>query len=144
MHAGGQHSGGKAQAAVRSVFTGYLRQVPTHGPGTKGRRQKLKKVIGYLTPGLEMMRYAEWRGRIGDRRVGRWKGRFGTWWASAWIAPACLATRQGQAVLQLRCIELNGDWNRFFAWVQGSTEIPPTTQAPSHSNGPTNALNKAA
>ena len=25
---------------------------------------------------------------------------------------------RAEAILQLRCIELNGDWQHFFAWVQ--------------------------
>lgn len=29
---------------------------------------------------------------------------------------------KGEAVLQLRCIELNGDWERFCAWVRRQTQ----------------------
>ena len=111
--------GGQA-AELLERLQGYLRQVPTHGPGTKGRRDKLNALIGYLTPRLDMMRYAEWlekdlviaSGQVeGAVRhvVGERMDCAGMRWLQG----------KGQAVLQLRCIELNGDWDRFFAWVKG-------------------------
>ena len=98
----------------------YQRHVPAHGPGTKGRRQGLKALIGYLAPRLEMMRYAEWieqdlvigSGQVeGAARhvVGERMDCAGMRWLQG----------KGEALLHLRCIELNGDWDRFFAWVQG-------------------------
>lgn len=95
------------------------RQVPMHGPGTKGRREALRRLIGYLAPRLEMMRYAEWREKdlvlgsgqvegavrhvVGERLDGA-----GMRWLQG----------KAEAVLQLRCLELNGDWERFIRWVQ--------------------------
>jgi hypothetical protein len=109
---------GRAAALVERLQE-YLRHVPAHGPGTKGRRQALQALIGYLTPRLEMMRYAEWlaqdlvigsgqvegaaRHVVGERMDGA-----GMRWLQG----------KGEAVLQLRCIELNGDWERFFTWIQ--------------------------
>ncbi len=99
-----------------------LKQVPRHGPGTKGRRQTLAKLIGYLAPRLSMMRYKEWveqdlviasgqvegavRHVIGER-----------------LDCAGMRWLQGkaEALLHLRCIELNGDWETFFAWAQQCT-----------------------
>jgi hypothetical protein len=112
------YSGQAAELVER--LRGYQRQVPTHGPGTKGRRQGLKALIGYLTPRLEMMRYAEWLAKdlvIGSGQVegaarhvvGERMDCAGMRWLQG----------KGEALLQLRCIELNGDWDRFFAWVQG-------------------------
>jgi hypothetical protein len=97
----------------------YQRQISPHGPGTKSRRQGLKALIGYLTPRLEMMRYAEWLEQdlvIGSGQVegaarhvvGERMDCAGMRWLQG----------KGEALLQLRCIELNGDWDRFFAWVQ--------------------------
>ena len=40
---------GRAETLVKRLQT-LLKQVPMHGPGTKGRRQALKKLIGYLKP----------------------------------------------------------------------------------------------
>ena len=101
----------------------YQRHVPAHGPGTKGRRQGLKALIGYLAPRLEMMRYAEWieqdlvigSGQVeGAARhvVGERMDCAGMRWLQG----------KGEALLHLRCIELNGDWDRFFAWVQGRNQ----------------------
>src|SRR5260370_40457044 len=61
------YSGQAAELVER--LRGYQRQVPAHGPGTKGRRQGLKALLGYLTPRLEMMRYAEWMAQ--DLVIGR-------------------------------------------------------------------------
>jgi len=94
-------------------------QIPVHGPGTKGRRQGLKKLIGYLMPRLAMMRYGEWieldlvigSGQVeGAVRhvVGERMDCAGMRWLQG----------KGEALLHLRCLELNGDWDRFFAWVQ--------------------------
>jgi hypothetical protein len=111
--------GGQAAALVERLQE-YQRQVPAHGPGTKGRRQALKALLGYLTPRLEMMRYAEWLEKdlvIGSGQVegaarhvvGERLDCAGMRWLQG----------KGEAVLQLRCIELNGDWERFVTWVQG-------------------------
>jgi hypothetical protein len=111
--------GGRAAELVERLRA-LQRLVPVHGPGTKGRRQGLKALIGYLAPRLEMMRYAEWieqdlvigsgqvegaaRHVVGERMDGA-----GMRWLQG----------KGEALLHLRCIELNGDWDRFVAWVQG-------------------------
>jgi hypothetical protein len=112
------YSGRAAELVER--LRDYQRQVPAHGPGTKGRRQALKALIGYLTPRLEMMRYAEWieqdlvigSGQVeGAARhvVGERLDCAGMRWLPG----------KAEALLQLRCIELNGDWERFLAWLQG-------------------------
>jgi hypothetical protein len=101
---------------------GYWRQVPVHGPGTKSRRQALQALIGYLEPRLPMMRYKEWieadlviaTGQVeGAVRhvVGERLDCSGMRWTQG----------KAEAVLQLRCIELNGDWDRFIAWFQQRT-----------------------
>jgi hypothetical protein len=109
---------GKAAKLVERL-RGYLEQVPANGPGTKGRREALKKVIGYMESRLEMMQYGEWvkqdlvlaSGQVeGAARhvVGERMDCAGMRWVKG----------KGEAVLQLRCIELNGDWEQFFAYVQ--------------------------
>jgi hypothetical protein len=96
---------------------GLQKQVPTHGPGTKGRRQTLEKLIRYLEPRLNMMRYQEWieqdlviaSGQVeGAVRhvVGERLDCAGMRWLQG----------KAEALLHLRCIELNGDWEAFFAW----------------------------
>ena len=96
---------------------GLQKQVPTHGPGTKDRRQTLEKLIRYLEPRLNMMRYQEWieqdlviaSGQVeGAVRhvVGERLDCAGMRWLQG----------KAEALLHLRCIELNGDWEAFFAW----------------------------
>jgi hypothetical protein len=106
-------------AALVEKLRGYQRQVPAHGPGTKSRRQGLKAVIGYLTKRLDMMDYAAWRAQDLVLGSGQVEG------AARHVVGErmdCAGMRwlqgKGEALLQLRCIELNGDWDRFIAWVQ--------------------------
>ena len=99
-----------------------LRAVPKNGPGTKGRRQALVALIGYLQRRLGMMRYGDWLEQDLVIATGQVEGavrhlvgeRFdcaGMRWTPAKAEP----------LLHLRCIELNGDWQKFVAWFQGKT-----------------------
>lgn len=99
-----------------------LRETPKNGPGTKGRRTALASLLGYLHPRLEMMRYGEWieadlviaSGQVeGAVRylVGERFDCAGMRWTQA----------KAEALLHLRCIELNGDWQKYVAWFQGKT-----------------------
>ncbi|MCA1819136.1 MAG: hypothetical protein LC620_03650 [Halobacteriales archaeon] len=111
--------GGQAAALVERLRE-YQRQLPLHGPGTKGRREALRRLIGYLAPRLAMMRYAQWREQDLVLASGQVEG------AARHVVGErmdCAGMRwlqgKAEAVLQLRCIELNGDWDRFIRWVQG-------------------------
>jgi len=112
---------GQMQELVERLET-MLRAVPKNGPGTKGRRKALAGLIGYLQPRLEMMRYGEWLEQDLVIATGQVEGavrhlvgeRFdcsGMRWTQA----------KAEALLHLRCIELNGDWQKFAAWFQGKT-----------------------
>ncbi len=109
---------GEVKELVEILRT-LLRQVNKHGPGTKGRRRALETLIGYLEPRLPMMRYGEWLHEDMVIATGQVEGtvrhlvgeRFdcaGMRWLQA----------KAEALLHLRCIELNGDWKHFFAWTQ--------------------------
>lgn len=94
-----------------------LARVSPTGPGTKGKRAALAATLKYLEPRLAMMRYHEWRAAdlvlasgqvegavrhvVGERLDGS---------GMRWIPG------RAEAVLHLRCIELNGDWEPFIAW----------------------------
>jgi hypothetical protein len=107
---------GRAATLVRQLQR-LLKQVPMHGPGTKGRRQALKKLIGYLKPRLKMMRYREWReqdlviasGQV-EGAVRHVVGERMDCAGMRWIP------QRAEALLHLRCIELNGDWEKFITW----------------------------
>jgi hypothetical protein len=112
---------GQAQALVERLEK-WLRETPKNGPGTKGRRTALATLIGYLQPRLDMMRYGEWIEQDLVIASGQVEGavrhlvgeRFdcaGMRWTQA----------KAEALLHLRCIELNGDWQKYVAWFQGKT-----------------------
>jgi hypothetical protein len=109
---------GQARELVRRLKK-LWRQTSRHGPGTKARRQALKRQIGYLQPRLDMMRYGEWleqdlviaSGQV-EGAVRHLVGERLDCAGMRWI-PA-----KAEAVLHLRCIELNGDWEKFVTWFQ--------------------------
>ena len=94
-------------------------QVPLNGPGTKGKRRGLKRVIGYIEPRVSMMQYATWReqdlviasGQV-EGAVRQVVGERLDCSGMRWIRG------RAEALLQLRCIELNGDWDEFIDWSQ--------------------------
>ncbi|HEY2837927.1 MAG TPA: hypothetical protein VGJ26_02175 [Pirellulales bacterium] len=94
-----------------------LDAVPQNGPGTLAKRKGLEKVIGYVEPRLSMMQYAEWReqdlviasGQV-EGAVRHVVGERMDCAGMRWIPG------RAQALLQLRCIELNGDWEEFIAF----------------------------
>jgi len=99
-------------------------QVPQHGPGTKKRRKKLTSVIGYLNRRLDMMQYRE---RLQEDMVistGQVEGavrqlvgeRFDCG-GMRWIKG------KAEALLHLRCIELNGDWEKFVRWFERRNQV---------------------
>jgi uncharacterized protein UPF0236 len=113
--------GGKAEKLVRHLKR-LLDQVPIHGPGTVGRRKALKRLIGYLKKRLDLMRYDEWikkdfviaSGQV-EGAVRHLVGERFDCAGMRWIQG------KAEALLHLRCIELNGDWQKFATWFQGKT-----------------------
>jgi hypothetical protein len=109
---------GEAKELV-TILHGLLRNEPLHGPGTKGRREALAEQIGYLEKRQDMMRYGEWLEQ--DLVIGSGQAE-GTVRHLVGERFDCSGMRwrreKAEALLHLRCIELNGDWQHFFAWVQ--------------------------
>ena len=107
---------------VRALL-GRLKQemkgISPRGPGTKEKRGVLKKVIGYLEARVKLMDYGRLRKEdlviasgvvegaaryvIGERLDNS---------GMRWIE------ERAEAVLLLRCIEVNGDWEAFMKWSQ--------------------------
>ena len=94
-----------------------LAGIPRSGPGTHGKRTMLEKVVGYVEPRLAMMKYDEWRERDLVIATGQVEG------AVRHVVGErldCAGMRwipgRAEAVLQLRCIEINGDWETFVTW----------------------------
>ncbi len=109
--------GGAVDAIIVELRT-RLGKVPVTGPGNKGRRERLEQVMNYLENRKEKLTYAELIERdleIGSGPVeGAVKHVIGARFdhgGMRWIR------ERAEALLQLRCIEINGDWERFIAWV---------------------------
>jgi hypothetical protein len=112
------------------LYKGYVRTllrrleqelggVSRRGPGTKARRETLKAVIAYLGARMKLMDYGRWRDQDlviasgvveGAARyvVGERLDNSGMRWIE----------ERAEAVLLLRCIEVNGDWEEFTRWDQ--------------------------
>jgi hypothetical protein len=109
---------GAAKKLVKRLKV-LLCQESKNGPGTKGRRKALAKLIGYLRPRLNMMRYGEWMEKDLVIASGQVEG------AVRYLVGErfdCAGMRwiqgKAEALLHLRCIELNGDWQEFATWFQ--------------------------
>jgi hypothetical protein len=96
-----------------------LRDEPLHGPGTKGRREALAEQIGYLEKRLDMMRYGEWLEQDLVIASGQAEGTVRHLVGERFDCSGMRWRREkAEALLHLRCIELNGDWQHFCAWTQ--------------------------
>jgi hypothetical protein len=104
-------------AALLVRLQRLLDGIPRNGPGTLARRKGLEKVIGYVEPRVSMMKYAEWReqdlviasGQV-EGAVRHVVGERMDCAGMRWIPG------RAEALLHLRCIEINGDWDEFITW----------------------------
>jgi hypothetical protein len=103
---------------VRSELRDILAETPTTGPGNKGKRERLEKAIRYLDSNKERLDYKRLREMDLELASGIVEGaikhiighRFDHG-GMRWIR------ERAEALLQLRCVEINGDWDRFIQWV---------------------------
>ena len=104
--------------AVLAELTKQHSKLPHTGPGTKGRRQRLLAALRYLTKRREQMDYGELIANDLEIATGAIEGaikhvigyRFDHG-GMRWIK------ERAEALLQLRCIEINGAWDQFAAFV---------------------------
>jgi hypothetical protein len=105
--------------ALLGVLRGLLRQVAKNGPGTKARRETLAEQIGYIAARLDMMRYGDWLKDDLVIATGQVEGTVRQLVGERFDCAGMRWRREkAEALLHLRCIELNGDWPHFFAWTQ--------------------------
>jgi len=116
---------GKAKAIVRDLRKA-LREIPKTGPGNKGKRERLGAAVNYLAARVDMMNYDELLKEDLEISSGPVEGavRFviGQRFDSAgmrWIR------ERAEALLQLRCIEVNGEWEAFMRFVESKATGPP-------------------
>jgi len=105
--------------------------IPKTGPGNKGKRKRLHAISQYLVNrGLQRMNYDELLERDLEISSGMIEGaiknvigrRFDHG-GSRWIK------ERAEALLQLRCIEINGDWDRFMTRVHDRIRTQGTDEA---------------
>jgi len=96
-----------------------MRRVSPRGPGTKQKRGTLKRVIDYLETRVKLMDYGRWRKEDLVIATGVVEG------AARYVVGERLDNsgmrwieERAEAVLLLRCIEVNGDWEAFMEWSQ--------------------------
>jgi hypothetical protein len=120
---------GKAASIVADLEKA-LGAIPATGPGNKGKRKRLQEVVTYLGKRIHMMNYDELLEQDLEICSGAVEG------AVRYVVSErfdCSGMRwireRAEALLQLRCIEINGDWDDFMAFVQlngpGDASAPP-------------------
>jgi hypothetical protein len=95
------------------------RGLSLRGPGTKEKRATMQKVIAYLNARVKLMDYGRWRQQDLVIATGVVEG------AARYVVGERLDNsgmrwieERAEAVLLLRCIEVNGDWEAFMTWSQ--------------------------
>ena len=135
--------------AVLTALRALQEQVGRTGPGTKGRRERLKAALRYLTYHRERLRYAELTKADLDIATGAVEG------AVNHVVGRRLdgsmmrwSPSRADHVLALRCVAVNGDWETFAGTVaeaharRREPTIPRIT--PARPQQPYDAVRKAA
>lgn len=96
-----------------------LREISKTGPGTKGKRERLATAIGYLTKRIDMMNYHELLAQDLEISSGPVEGAVRYVIAQRFDAAGMRwIPERSEALLQLRCIEINGDWDAFVRFAE--------------------------
>jgi len=113
--------GGQVDALLERLRD-LLAQVPLRGPNTKMKRKLIQTQLAYFEERRDMMRYDEYRREDLVLATGVIEG------ACRYVVKERLDcagmrwTLEGaERLLQLRCIELNGDWEAFIRWAAEQT-----------------------
>jgi hypothetical protein len=95
-----------------------LEALPLTGPGSKGKRERLRQSIGYMEKRLAQMNYKSLLDQDLEVGSGAVEGAVKHLLGARFDLGGCRWIRErAEALLQLRCIELNGDWDSFVQWV---------------------------
>jgi len=106
-----------------------LAAVPRTGPGSKGKRQRLRRVIRYFETHLPHMNYGTFRRRDLDIGTGAAEGAVRNLIAVRLDGPGMRwGRRRAEHVLHLRCILINGLWGDFVAQIAGSCDLTLAAQ----------------
>lgn len=108
---------------IRQEMAEALERIPKKGPGNKAKRERLEDALRYLTSNAERLDYQRVAHLDLELASGMVEGvvknvlglRFDHG-GMRWIV------RRAEALLQLRCIEMNGQWDDFLAWLDGELD----------------------
>ena len=95
-----------------------LERIPKTGPGNKGRRKRLETAINYLGSRTEMMNYGWLKKQDLELASGSVEGAVKHVIAKRFDSGSMRWIRErAEPLLQLRSIEINGDWSAFIRYV---------------------------
>lgn len=108
---------------IVSELLSRLDLTPKTGPGNKGKRERLEEVTRYLAKRVEKMNYHTLIAQDLEIGTGAIEGAI-----KNVIGKRCdhggmrWIKERAEALLQLRCIEINGDWDAFIDRVHNATQ----------------------
>jgi hypothetical protein len=109
--------GGKEDKVVAELWRRY-RALPLTGPGMRGKRERLHSAIGYLEKRLSQMNYKQLLEMDLEVGSGAVEGAVKYLIGARFDCGGCRWIKErAEALLQLRCIDINGDWESFICWV---------------------------
>lgn len=113
---------GKAKIVVSRIKR-CLRNIPKRGPGNKKKRNTIEIAINYLEKRIHMMNYGWLIENDLEIASGSVEGAVNYVIASRFDKGGMRWIKErSEALLQLRCIEINGDWDAFISFVQDELE----------------------
>jgi hypothetical protein len=96
--------------------------LPKRGPGMKNRRQRLQKIRNYLDKRRNKMNYKDLRDKDLEISSGAVEGAVNYVIAKRFDSGGMRWIKErAEALLQLRCIEVNDDWDAFISFVHDKT-----------------------
>ena len=114
---------------IVAEFERQLASISRTGPGNKYRREKLTEIRNYIEKRVENMSYDDLRRRDLEIGTGAVEGAIKNLMGGRmdhggmrWIK------ERAEAMLQLRCIDANGDWNAFVDHVHGTMRHSAVTK----------------
>lgn len=112
---------GRAAEIVKEIDE-RLALLPKKGPGMKGRRERLEKIREYLHKRLDKMDYKALNKQDLEISSGAVEGAVNYVIAKRFDSGGMRWIKErAEALLQLRCIEVNNDWDAFISYVHDKT-----------------------
>jgi hypothetical protein len=131
---------GEAETVLHGLAE-RLAKIPKRGPGNKGRRERISAAITYMTKRLSYLNYGELVDQDLEVGSGMVEGTVKYVIARRFDHGGMRWIRErAEPLLQLRCIEVNGQWDDFIVYVHAALREeaaktgPPTRLQQAHPN----------